>query len=375
MVMTLLHRRILCRWALRISLEASFSSINGAGGFSISPKFEFRAIVPIHSEVSSALSGAEKSLKSRDVSAVIKDAQRALFEAFRGGKASKSDALGNGDTILHVVTRWQGHSYRWDPRSRLTWRSVINSLLQASLSPNRPNDRDQTPADSMIDYIGHEGGDMNKQQVDGRRNDHLFEDFSFRLIWKIADEKGLQDIDLPEEMQPLVYKSGKLLAAQLRKGTDIHRWIESYTRWGPGLALILQSGYTPPVGAVRAACEANYQLCIGIDTLQNVNAYEAYTLLAATSANLEGLSERPRWSVFDCVGVNLDLADQLWDSGFRDVNAIDKKNETCLTKLWENTPPCDLDVFLQKAHWLISKGADIRTTTPLDQLCMPWETV
>jgi hypothetical protein len=236
-------------------------------------------------------------------------------------------------------------------------------------------------------------------------------------------------------MQPLVYKSGKLLAAQLRKGTDIHRWIESYTRWGPGLALILQSGYTPPVGAVRAACEANCeqsvkivvddyncfigreelaiaslhpnqaivdmiinafsdrrrrlqdlaeahlprgvtdQLCIGIDTLLNVNAYEAYTLLAATSANLEGLSERPRWSVFDCVGVNLDLADQLWDSGFRDVNAIDKKNETCLTKLWENTPPCDLDVFLQKAHWLISKGADIRTTTPLDQLCMPWETV
>jgi hypothetical protein len=37
--------------------------------------------------------------------------------------------------------------------------------LQASLSPNRPNDRDQTPADSMIDHFGHEGGDMNKQQL------------------------------------------------------------------------------------------------------------------------------------------------------------------------------------------------------------------
>lgn len=69
------------------------------------------------------------------------------------------------------------------------------------------------------------------------------------------------------------------------------------------------------------------------------------------------------WGVIGCpsstVGGDLDLADRLWDSGFRDVNAIDKKNEACLTKLGENNPPCDLDVLLQKAHWLISKGADI----------------
>lgn len=82
----------------------------------------------------------------------------------------------------------------------------------------------------MIDYFGDENSDMNKQQItidiclkllkaggymtrealdwrlqentlnpayhafrgDGRRNDNLFEDSSFRLIWIIADEKGLQ---------------------------------------------------------------------------------------------------------------------------------------------------------------------------------------
>lgn len=100
--MTLLRCRIFCRWALRISLETSFSSAIGAGGFSISTKLEFRAIVPIKSEIFSALLGAEESFKSQDVSTVIQNTRKALFEAFREGKASKSDALRSGDTILHV---------------------------------------------------------------------------------------------------------------------------------------------------------------------------------------------------------------------------------------------------------------------------------
>ncbi|KAJ5822972.1 hypothetical protein N7447_005312 [Penicillium robsamsonii] len=327
----------------------------------------------------------------------------------------------------------------------------------------------------MIDVFGHEGSDLEKQQItidicsdllkaggymarealnwrhrenvlnpsyhayriDRRRHDDLFEDFSFRLIWRIADEKGLQgnytsksslnqcdadlnqDIDVPEELQPLVYKSSKLLTTQLRRGIDFHRWIKTYTRWGDGLALILQSGHAPTEGALEAACEANCEESVKIlvndnrcfigneelviasfhpnqaivdlivgefidrrkrlqtlsethlprsvqdklriesQSLLNVHAYEAYTLLVVTSVDLKGLLEHYRWSVFDCVGVNLDLADQLWSAGFRDVNEIDDDNETCLTKAWENTPPCDLEVFLQKIHWLISKGADV----------------
>jgi hypothetical protein len=49
-----------------------------------------------------ALSRAEKNLKSQDVSAIIEDTQKTLFEIIRGGQASISDALGNGGTILHV---------------------------------------------------------------------------------------------------------------------------------------------------------------------------------------------------------------------------------------------------------------------------------
>jgi hypothetical protein len=63
--------------------------------------------VPTSSEVFLALSRAEKNLETQDASAIIKDAQRILFETIYGGKASISDALGNGDTILHVSQRLQ----------------------------------------------------------------------------------------------------------------------------------------------------------------------------------------------------------------------------------------------------------------------------
>jgi hypothetical protein len=264
-----------------------------------------------------------------------------------------------------------------------------------------------------------------------------FLEFSFRLIWRLADEKGLQgkhtskripkdcqaklnqDIDLPEELQPLAYKSKKLLATQLRKGTDFNRWINSYACWATGLAMILQSGHASAEGVLISACQLNCeesvkmliedqrcfigmkefeisnfhpnptivdlivngfidrrkrlqtlaeahlpssvtdQLNIRSHILLNVHAYEVYTLLETTSANLEGLLERQRWSVFDYIGVNLDLADRLWNAGFRDVDEIEDDNMTCLTKLWGTTPICSLEVFLQKAHWLISKGADV----------------
>ncbi|KAJ5381863.1 uncharacterized protein N7496_004291 [Penicillium cataractarum] len=345
----------------------------------------------------------------------------------------------------------------WDTRSRLAWRSLINSLLQAGLSPDRKNYHGVTPADNIIENFGHVGSDLERQQMTidissdllkaggymtrealdwrhrenvfnpsyycsgwcGRRNDELFEDFSFRLIWRLADEKGLQDIDLPEELQPLVYKSKKLLASQLRKGVDFNRWIKSYTRWAPGLALILQSSHISTEGVLTAACEANceesvriliddYKCFIGNEEFEiasfhpnptivdlivngfidrrkrlqtlaeahlpsrvadklntqshillNFHAYEVYTLLQRTSANLEGLLERHPWSVFDCIGVNIDLADRLWNGGFRDVDEVDNDNETCLTRIWSTTPPCSLEVLLQKAHWLISKGADV----------------
>ena len=130
------------------------------------------------------------------------------------------------------MTDWQRYSSQWDTRSQLTWRSFINAILQTGQSPDRTNDSGETPVDNMIHQFDSRLSDLDKHQVtidicsdllkaggymtrsaldwrhqenwcnpayyasrvDGRRNDcfRLFEDVTFHLIWKIADERGLQ---------------------------------------------------------------------------------------------------------------------------------------------------------------------------------------
>ena len=109
------------------------------------------------------------------------------------------------------------------------------------------------------------------------------------------------------------------------------------------------------------------QLNIRTDTLLNVRAYEACTLLSARSVDLGNLLERHVWSVFDCFGINIELASRLFEAGFRDVDAIDEHNETCLTDLPRTTTISqlfELNKLLQKSHWLISKGADVHHKGP-----------
>ncbi|RMJ27655.1 hypothetical protein PHISP_01507 [Aspergillus sp. HF37] len=199
-------------------------------------------------------------------------------------------------------------------------------------------------------------------------------------------------------------------------GTDLQQWIGSYTQWPTGLALLFESGQTPTYNCVTDACEANSEESIKIlvntgkyyigptelqtacnhpnraimelvvnalvdhrkrlqslaethlpedvnaelgikpGTLMSLQAYRACQLLKASSVDIDDVEERNRWSVYDYIGVNLKAADLLWDAGFRDV---DEGKKACLMTMWWNSPPCSLDVFLEKASWLINKGADI----------------
>lgn len=101
-VITLFKRRTFYIWALKLSVQASFTITKGAGSFSISPSLVFRAIVPVDSPVFSLLMDAEKELESQAVGATIENIHRKVFELYREGKASYMDTLPNGDTILHV---------------------------------------------------------------------------------------------------------------------------------------------------------------------------------------------------------------------------------------------------------------------------------
>lgn len=222
------------------------------------------------------------------------------------------------------------------------------------------------------------------------------------------------EIDVPEELLPLVYRSSDHLISLLRKGVDLQQWVDSYVQWPTGLALILESGHTPNMSSLTAACDSNcaesikilinsqklyidptalqtacnhpntmimelivaaladcrrqlqtlvethlpeevhLELGISPGTLMSRQAYKAYQLLKASSINVDGIFERASWSVYDSIGINLKSADLLWDSGFRD-----DSNTLSIRGLWQSSPPCRLDVFLEKANWLINKGASI----------------
>ncbi|KAL4780605.1 hypothetical protein BJX76DRAFT_350807 [Aspergillus varians] len=254
---------------------------------------------------------------------------------------------------------------------------------------------------------------------DLRWNDSLWRDSSIPLIWNLRDKKELQDIDLPGELQPLVYRSRDQLLSLLEKGVDFQTWMESYTQWPPGLALLLQYDHTPTETCVVRACEAdceeslqlltstggfalgrlalevaakqhnlaiskivvqalagrrrqlrvladsyfpdevNSRLDIGSDCLLDAQAYGIYLLLKKELVGIDDLEMQSEWSVYDCIGANLDLADLLWNAGFRNVDRENESCRACLMNLWVTTPPCSLNTFLMKANWFITKGADL----------------
>jgi hypothetical protein len=72
---------------------------NGAGGFSISPKLHFRAVVPKDSPAFKLLDKYSHFMVEQGE---IRRTHQALFELFHAGRASPTDTLENGDTLLHV---------------------------------------------------------------------------------------------------------------------------------------------------------------------------------------------------------------------------------------------------------------------------------
>ncbi|KAL4933225.1 uncharacterized protein BDV17DRAFT_298849 [Aspergillus undulatus] len=262
-------------------------------------------------------------------------------------------------------------------------------------------------------------------RADGRQDvTALWQDYSVRLVWKLRDEKESQDIDLPEELQPLIYRSRNQLLSLLQKGINLQSWVTSYAQWPSSLALLFQYGHTPTQDYLIRACEAGCKESLNLlvstggfflgpevlevaakqdnpemlvmvvqelarhrrqlmvladrylpdevishlgmssDCLLDIQAYKVYRLLKEEILNIDGLEEEHEWSVYDCIGVDLKLAGLLWNAGFRDMDKEHKDHETCLMVLWSKTPPCSLNTFLMKANWFIAKGADLDHQKP-----------
>jgi hypothetical protein len=216
----------------------------------------------------------------------------------------------------------------------------------------------------------------------------------------------------------------------------MEKWFNSYLQWSAGLVLLLQAGHTPGPGALREACEtvceasvkilidtrrfhlgpdelrvASFhhnpaiaglvvqtlidrrkqlqslaetylpegvisQLGIRSNRLLNRKAYKAYQLLKAIRVDVSNVHEEREWSVYDNIGVNVKLADRLWDAGFQEVDEVDDIGGTSLMKLLWTRSQYGPAVLLEMANWLIAKGADIdRKASNSSVLCLLGNTV
>lgn len=101
-LLSLHARRTFCNRILRFSLSVSLETTTGAGGFAISPKLEFHALVPRESPAFQLLWDVFKNLGFQPYASIIQETHRKLFALFNEKRALPSDTLADGGTILHV---------------------------------------------------------------------------------------------------------------------------------------------------------------------------------------------------------------------------------------------------------------------------------
>ncbi|KAL3470051.1 hypothetical protein BJX99DRAFT_240167 [Aspergillus californicus] len=466
-LVSLNFRHNFCNRFLGFSITTSLTMTKGAGGFSISPNLQFRAVVPEDSPAFSLLQSVFRSYIF-DISPMIGKSEirrthQELFELFHTGLASPTDTLENGDTILHAVTTWQRCNYLWDDEAWADWQAFIGEIIATGVSPGALNDLNMTPADIIFQL--YEGSRTGPQDLKSPRLlqtvnlcvkllergsyitspalDSDMEDLPFPtrhsqgmdtraripLLQLIVKKHGAQDIEVPDELQPLISQSVEELYSLLHDlgsfGPEASSYFDFYAEWPAGLAIILDHGYTPTDDALDYAIQKDCVPCVKMmlecdkfslekgtfhwvggrcdekpeirkliikafasrrrrlqvlaetrlpvtvqaqlnlrpETLLNRKAARTCHLLQSYSVDIIGLESSKADCVYFIPSMGLDLWNELWDAGFRDVDEPDEGEETALTALTYRyhfgSTPNYLQVCLERASWLISRGADL----------------
>ncbi|KAF7184792.1 hypothetical protein CNMCM7691_006400 [Aspergillus felis] len=235
--------------------------------------------------------------------------------------------------------------------------------------------------------------------------------------------KTFRNIEMPSELHPLISQSVNDLHSLLHtlgpQDLQVLLLFDFYAVWPEGLAVLLGHGYRPTAEAlcyaIEADCVPGVKLILACDTflldtrvleiagqlwnrnpdiqkliveafisrrrrlqalaetqlpvtmqaelnlrpgmLLNRKAAKACELLKICSIDVTGLEALQEECVYRTPLMNLDLRNMVWDAGFCDV---DEPNEygvnalrSCSTR-WE-----DLTVQLERAEWLVSRGADL----------------
>ncbi|KAJ5707513.1 hypothetical protein N7488_007314 [Penicillium malachiteum] len=234
-------------------------------------------------------------------------------------------------------------------------------------------------------------------------------------IQSFAREGLSDDVYLPDELLPLIHRSTADLHQKLGASFNIKTAADFYITWPAGLSVLLNSGIIPSQSAFHFTCSNGYEdsvnllietnaLPINAKILQDVslgpneqvrnaitqafvlrrrhlqglvenhlteqemmrlrirpgclpgyNAGKAYQLLKAKSFNCVYPEDKSGWLLYENIGENWELADKLWDSGFRDVEEVDNNGGHPL-RFPSDAHLGHFESRMQKVVWFIRNG-------------------
>ncbi|RAL08739.1 uncharacterized protein BO97DRAFT_408134 [Aspergillus homomorphus CBS 101889] len=249
----------------------------------------------------------------------------------------------------------------------------------------------------------------------GHDDTYLAIEFARRL----AEAAGTESFEFDESFLAVITQSKETLAVAAESYPDLDLLLQKCMRWPAGVSILLKAGYEPNRDSLGYACFSGCpesvrlllkrrKFCLGRYELQQAaecgnleiqreivsnfseqrrqlrgmaqvhlpsktlhrlgvrsgclpgyNAASVCSELNAVSIEIPPLLAEPsEWLIYAAIEGSCDMAQLLWDEGFREVNETDREVHDAIM-ITNPYPSPDLQTPITFANWLIAHGADI----------------
>lgn len=448
------------------TVRASMSITAGAGGFSINPCLNFRAVVPRDSPAFSLLGSSRlherfpstSSYETNEICEYFESALRELYELFRSKAASPNDVDEDGTTLLIKICECVWYVYGLDAEVFHSFRILFMGLVAAGVPLNETSNDDRSALNQLTEIaLGGNGFSRHVQDFTelcldvSEAGAELSE--SWYRVYLSSSKSRIRELELAAKYDTWIEDSnyGALSAAIFcRSAHDAERILQCFPQsiyeqnfrgqsplhlsynWPKGISLLLRHGGSEILSrsdnrgdlplayscssncleAVKLMLEADsplyvpdhhddgvfeeaiqtssdeiishlqtalvdrrsrlYSLAITMlcrkdldeleipgDHILDEKASDVYAALKHRNVPIPSALRTPRRrrTLFHSTDLSPALRESLHGCGFLDVDGI---NFCGLTPLMTMGDPSirTIDASLQRASWLISKGAD-----------------
>ncbi|KAL5341361.1 hypothetical protein BJX70DRAFT_66428 [Aspergillus crustosus] len=272
-----------CNKFLGLSLQFMMSLTRGAGSFAISPVIQIQAVVAHNSPAFKLIADARYThLYKTGLISRIDNVKTTLLRLFHEGRATPTDRLEDGSTILHALC----HSIflsvlKLDPDSRGDLTEFVRALINAGVPFNERTVDGSTPADTLIrgfrsyglqsespqfdewlrilDVLLNSGGYINSPMAGG-----CFEDWSYlssqaarSLVTTNPQAFEFLEIEMAILFRSVESLQGCLMSQSYRchDNTGYFRLLFLSLGWPDGLGILLDS----PLGHVAGQIQGSHR--------------------------------------------------------------------------------------------------------------------